>query len=77
MKSMIGFVWHELLKAVARLAWQVLVVLVILKGVGLLPWSWWWVVIPIWGPLAVLLPIECLILCWKACDPTQMGIRKW
>lgn len=32
-----------------------------LKLTGHIDWSWWWVTAPLWGPLAVLLPI-CGIL---------------
>lgn len=28
---------------------------IILKLVGVIEWSWWWVTLPFWGPLAFLL----------------------
>jgi len=33
----------------------VLVVFVILKLVGLIAWSWWWVLSPLWIPIALWL----------------------
>ena len=45
-----------------------LVVFVILKLTGLIGWSWWWVLSPLWIPLAILaavllvIGIPCLIL---------------
>lgn len=32
-------------------------VFVVLKLVGVINWSWWWVTLPFWGPLAFLLAI--------------------
>lgn len=29
--------------------------LIALKLMGYISWSWWWVLAPIWGPLALLL----------------------
>lgn len=31
------------------------VVFMVLKLVGVIAWSWWWVAAPIWVPLAVIL----------------------
>lgn len=31
------------------------VVFVVLKLVGIINWSWWWVTLPFWGPLAIVL----------------------
>jgi pilus assembly protein TadC len=33
------------------------IVLVILKAMGYLDWSWWWVLAPFWGPWALGLSI--------------------
>jgi membrane-bound ClpP family serine protease len=35
-------------------------IFVTLKLVGVIDWSWWWVTLPLWGPLAVLL--VCLVV---------------
>jgi hypothetical protein len=44
------------------------VVFVILKLIGVITWSWWWVLCPFWGPLAlgigvfVIISIAAIIL---------------
>lgn len=38
-----------------------LIVFVILKLVGVINWSWWWVLAPFWIPL-LLIPIIYIIL---------------
>ena len=30
------------------------VVFIVLKLIGVIDWSWWWVLCPVWGPLALL-----------------------
>lgn len=30
------------------------IVFVILKLVGVIDWSWWWVTVPFWGPLIII-----------------------
>lgn len=42
------------------LAGVVLVVFVILKLVGVINWSWWWVLSPLWIPIAIAFPIFML-----------------
>jgi len=29
------------------------VVLLVLRLTGVIGWSWWWVTVPVWGPLAL------------------------
>lgn len=39
---------------------------VVLKLLGVINWSWWWVTIPFWGPIAfivILILIAGVILC--------------
>jgi len=33
------------------------VAFVVLKLCGVINWSWWWVTLPFWGPLAILAAI--------------------
>ena len=33
------------------------IVFITLKLTGYITWSWWWVLAPMWMPLAILLPI--------------------
>jgi hypothetical protein len=33
------------------------VILVVLKAIGYIDWSWWWVLAPFWFPLSVVLLI--------------------
>lgn len=37
------------------------IVFITLKLTGFIGWSWWWVLAPFWGPLAVIVFI-CLIV---------------
>lgn len=37
------------------------VAFIILKLVGVIEWSWWWVTLPFWGPFVFLLLLLLLI----------------
>ena len=37
-----------------------------LKLGGIISWSWWWVLAPIWIPLAIVLAVIGGIVCWWA-----------
>jgi hypothetical protein len=37
------------------------IVFITLKLTGYITWSWWWVLAPIWGPIALLFTILVLI----------------
>lgn len=41
------------------------VTLVILKALGYIQWSWWWVFAPIWMPMVLVLVIALLIFISK------------
>lgn len=38
------------------------IVFLVLKLVGVITWSWWWVTAPLWGPVAVVLAVMALFL---------------
>ena len=38
-----------------------LLTFIILKLVGVVDWSWWWVLSPIWIPVALLLAVSILL----------------
>ena len=38
------------------------IVFITLKLTGYIAWSWWWVLSPLWGPIAVFLGIVAIIL---------------
>lgn len=40
----------------------VFLVFLVLKLTGVIGWSWWWVTVPLWGGLAILLAIAVLLL---------------
>lgn len=44
------------------LAFVVGVVFVVLKFVGVITWSWWWVLAPFWIPIALLLAVGVIIV---------------
>ena len=39
-----------------------LLTFIILKLVGVIDWSWWWVLSPIWIPVVLLLAVSILLL---------------
>lgn len=41
------------------------IIFVILKLCGVLSWSWWWVLSPLWGSLAIFIIVSVLI--WLFC----------
>ena len=38
------------------------VAFVILKLCKIIDWSWWWVLVPIWGPIAIVAGIVAMLL---------------
>lgn len=38
-----------------------LLIFIILKLVGVIDWSWWWVLSPIWIPVVLLLAVSILL----------------
>ena len=41
------------------------IVFVTLKLTGVIDWSWWWVTVPFWGGLAILLAVFAIWGGWK------------
>ena len=39
----------------------ILLIFIILKLVGVIDWSWWWVLSPIWIPVVLLLAVSILL----------------
>lgn len=37
----------------STLAWVALIAFVVLKLTGVITWSWWWVLVPLWGGLVL------------------------
>lgn len=37
------------------------IVFIVLKLIGKIDWSWWWVMAPTWGPLALVLVCIALV----------------
>jgi hypothetical protein len=42
------------------------IVFITLKLTGNIAWSWWWVLAPMWGPIAIVLVIFALIVIFAA-----------
>ena len=40
---------------------ELLLTFIILKLVGVIDWSWWWVLSPIWIPVVLLLAVSILL----------------
>lgn len=41
------------------------IVFIILKLVGVINWSWWWVLAPLWIPLAIVAVVFIILLIVK------------
>ena len=41
---------------------SLLLTFIILKLVGVINWSWWWVLSPIWIPVVLLMAVSILLL---------------
>ena len=54
----------------------VLVVFVILKLVGSIAWSWWWVLSPLWIPIAFWLILIFIGLIIASVDALRYGKKK-
>jgi len=44
-----------------------LIVFIVLKLIGVIAWSWWWVFAPTWMPLAIFLIIIGIVAIYKMC----------
>lgn len=44
-----------------------IVVLIILKLCKVISWSWWWVLAPIWAPIAIILVILIIAIIIALC----------
>jgi len=42
------------------------IVFITLKLMGYITWSWWWVLAPLWGPLAFVIVIFLIVLIFAA-----------
>lgn len=40
----------------------VFIVFLVLKLVGVISWSWWWVTAPLWGPFAIAAAVIVVVL---------------
>lgn len=49
---------------------------IVLKLTGVISWSWWWVLAPLWGPLALFAALFVLILLGKICETVNKGGRR-
>ena len=47
---------------IRRILELLLVVFIVLKLTGVITWSWWWILSPLWIPLAIALIITIIFL---------------
>ena len=47
---------------IRRILELLLVVFIVLKLTGVITWSWWWVLSPLWIPLAIALIVTIIFL---------------
>ena len=38
------------------------VIFVVFKLLGVITWSWWWITLPLWGPIALLIAVIAIML---------------
>lgn len=51
----------ERMKTELSLTTLLTIIFVILKLCGVLTWSWWWVLSPLWGSLAIFIIVAVLV----------------
>ena len=49
-----------------NLATALFLVFLTLKLTNQIDWSWWWVTSPLWIPVALLVLVAVLVMCYKA-----------
>jgi len=49
-----------------NLATALFLVFLTLKLTDQIDWSWWWVTSPLWMPVALLILVAVLVMCYKA-----------
>ena len=37
------------------------IVFIVLKLIGVIDWSWWWVLLPFWGPFVLFITVVIII----------------
>lgn len=42
------------------------IIFIVLKLCGILPWSWWWILSPLWGGVAIFI-VVAVIVCLCGC----------
>jgi hypothetical protein len=53
---------HKMIKNIRMINTIVFTVLLFLKVAQIVDWSWWWIMLPVWGPLAVAVTVIMLLL---------------
>jgi hypothetical protein len=53
---------HKMIKNIRMINTIVFTVLLFLKVAQIVDWSWWWIMLPVWGPLAVAVIVIMLLL---------------
>ena len=53
---------HKIIKNIRMINTIVFTVLLFLKVAQIVDWSWWWIMLPVWGPLAVAVIAIMLLL---------------
>ena len=38
---------------------------IVLKLTGVIDWSWWWVLSPLWIPIVFMLVVMIIVVCWN------------
>lgn len=51
------------------------IIFVILKLCGVLSWSWWWILSPLWGSIAIFIIVTTLI-CLFGCIAEKIEERR-
>jgi fatty acid desaturase len=53
------------------------IVFVVLKLVGVINWSWFWVLSPIWIDILIFVVIFCVLYAWSEHEDSKGKCDKW
>ena len=51
--------------------------LIILKLVGIVSWEWWIILIPLWGPFALITGLLLLLILFLLCIACAIQVLEW
>jgi hypothetical protein len=62
------------MRGVVGCAW---ISLLVLKLIGVIGWSWWLILLPLWLPAAIVLPFVAVMLMSAGTDRLSVRLAHW